>query len=133
MWHADTSRWDNFKCIGDAANRGEICKIRVLGWVRGACSCGCSSTMSKEHYLMMVLAVARASAEVWECIAEPPSSDQILDLVCCFPLHQLTLCLHSLFCAPHFNYSYLTSDSDEDDDGSSRFDYYYQSYSNSTQ
>ncbi|BAT73527.1 hypothetical protein LR48_Vigan01g034600 [Vigna angularis] len=83
---------------------------------------------------MVVLAVARASAEAWECIAEPLSSDQILDLVCCFPLHQLALCLYSFFCAPHFNYSYFTSDSDEDeDDDDSRFDYYYQSYSDSTQ
>ncbi|ESW31549.1 hypothetical protein PHAVU_002G247400 [Phaseolus vulgaris] len=84
---------------------------------------------------MVVLAVARASAEAWECIAEPLSSDQILDLVCCFPLHQLALCLYSFFCAPHFNYSYFPSDSDDDDDDDdySRFDYYYQSYSDSTQ
>ncbi|CAJ1938350.1 unnamed protein product [Sphenostylis stenocarpa] len=86
---------------------------------------------------MVVLAVARASAEACECIAEPLSSDQILDLVCCFPLQQLALCLYSFFCAPHSNYSYFPTDSDDDDDGdgddSSRFDYYYQSYSDSTQ
>ncbi|RDX64582.1 hypothetical protein CR513_56843, partial [Mucuna pruriens] len=71
---------------------------------------------------MVVLRVARVSAEAWQCIAEPLSSEQVLDLVCCFPLHQLALCLYSFFCVPYPNYSYFPSDSDDD---SSDFDYYY--------
>ncbi|KAK7359117.1 hypothetical protein VNO77_01063 [Canavalia gladiata] len=89
---------------------------------------------------MVVLTVARVSAEAWQwmaCIGEPPlSSDQMLDLICCFPFHQLTrlaLCLCSFFCLPqpdsYYPYSYFPSD-DSDSDDSHDFDhYYYQSHS----
>ncbi|XP_058735792.1 uncharacterized protein LOC131607855 [Vicia villosa] len=92
--------------------------------------------------------VARFSAEAWQrlsCIDDPINSDQLLDLLCCFPLHQfgrLALCLCSFFCLPQphsFYSSYLISDSeDEDEDSGSgsssstlhlEHDYYYHSHS----
>ncbi|KAG5025281.1 hypothetical protein AAZX31_08G122600 [Glycine max] len=70
---------------------------------------------------MVVLRVARASAEAWQCIAEPLNSEQILDLVCCFPLHQLALCLYSFFCTPQSNFYHFPSHSDSDHDDSSDY------------
>ncbi|KAG5000020.1 hypothetical protein GLYMA_08G125200v4 [Glycine max] len=70
---------------------------------------------------MVVLRVARASAEAWQCIAEPLNSEQILDLVCCFPLHQLALFLYSFFCTPQSNFYHFPSHSDSDHDDSSDY------------
>ncbi|XP_027347161.1 uncharacterized protein LOC113858643 [Abrus precatorius] len=89
---------------------------------------------------MVVLTVARVSAEAWQwasCIGNRESalsSEQMLDLICCFPFHQLSrfaLCLCSFFCLPqpdsYYPYSYFpSSDSDDSDDSS---DYYYHSHS----
>ncbi|KAK7318770.1 hypothetical protein RJT34_03477 [Clitoria ternatea] len=85
----------------------------------------------------VVLTVARVSAEAWQwaaCIAEPLSSRQMLDLLCCFPFHQLTrlaLCLCSFFCLPQPDsyYSYIPSDSDHSDSDDHYDRYYYQSHS----
>ena len=98
---------------------------------------------------LVVLSVARVSGEAWQwvaCIGEPLSGEQLLDLLCCFPLHQLgrlALCLCSFFCLPQPDsyYSYLPSDDDDvldddhdhDDDSSSTSldfdDFYYHSHS----
>lgn len=80
---------------------------------------------------VMILRVAHESARAWQSavcipIAERVSSDQLLDLVCCFPLHQLgrvALFIWTFLCVPppDSNYSSYVSDdsSDSDDDGSS--------------
>ncbi|CAK8578666.1 unnamed protein product [Lathyrus sativus] len=95
----------------------------------------------------VVVRVARFSAHAWQrlsCIDDPINSDQLLDLLCCFPLHQFgrfALCLCSFFCIPQphsFYSSYLISDSDDSDDSASgsssstlhlEHDYYYHSHS----
>ncbi|KAL5053645.1 hypothetical protein RYX36_034327 [Vicia faba] len=96
----------------------------------------------------VVVRVARFSAEAWQrlsCIDEPIDSDQLLDLLCCFPLHQfgrVALCLCSFFCLPQphsFYSSYLISDDSDDYDSRSaasssstlhlEHDYYYHSHS----
>lgn len=88
---------------------------------------------------LIVITVARVSAEAWQwlaCIGEPVSSDELLDLLCCFPFHQLgrlLLCLCSFFCLHHPDGSFLPSSDDDDDDSSSTtldFDgFYYHSHS----
>ncbi|KAL1364890.1 uncharacterized protein LOC130970764 [Arachis stenosperma] len=76
---------------------------------------------------MLVVSVARVSGEAWQwaaCIGEPLTTEQLVDLLCCFPLHQLgrlALCLCSFFCLPnpdsyYYYSSYLPSDDDDDDD-----------------
>ncbi|PNX58305.1 hypothetical protein L195_g050843, partial [Trifolium pratense] len=97
----------------------------------------------------MIVRVARVSTQAWQwlsCIHDPIDSDQLLDLLCCFPLQQLgrlTLCLCSFFCLPQRYYSLYSSFSDSDDfasgsgsdSGSSsstlhlEHDYYYHSHS----
>jgi hypothetical protein len=96
----------------------------------------------------IIVRVARVSTQAWQwlaCIHDPIDSDQLLDLLCCFPLHQLgrlTLCLCSFFCLPQ-RYSIYSSFSDSDDSGSGsgsesgsssstlhlEHDYYYHSHS----
>ncbi|XP_048137415.1 uncharacterized protein LOC115753197 [Rhodamnia argentea] len=75
---------------------------------------------------VMILRVAHESAHMWQsaaCIpvAERVSSRQLLDLVCCFPLHQLgrlALFIWTFLCvAPpdsYYSYSYASDDSDSD-------------------
>ncbi|XAR59928.1 hypothetical protein NMG60_11033111 [Bertholletia excelsa] len=89
---------------------------------------------------MMVLTVANISADVWQhiaCFPERISSEQLLDLVCCFPLQQLgrlAICLWTFFCLPpspdsySYSYNYYNSDSDSSssspyyDDGENYYD-----------
>ncbi|XP_061363490.1 uncharacterized protein LOC133307085 [Gastrolobium bilobum] len=89
---------------------------------------------------MMVFTVARVSAETWQwvaCTGDPLSSDEMLNLLCCFPFHQLgrlAFCLCSFFCLPQLDsyYSYIPSASDDDDDSSTTLDFddfYYHSHS----
>ena len=97
---------------------------------------------------LMVLSVAHVSADAWQYIACNPerlSSDQLLDLICCFPLQQLgrlALCLWTFLCLPppdsFYSYAYYSSssssdDDDDDDDSSSTLNYnngyYYHSHS----
>ncbi|XP_062172465.1 uncharacterized protein LOC133878002 [Alnus glutinosa] len=91
----------------------------------------------------MVLSVAHVSADAWQfiaCMPERLSSQQLLDLICCFPLQQLgrlALCFWTFLCLPPpdtFYYSYSSSsDGDEDSDDSSSTvnynHYYYHSHS----
>ncbi|XP_021910793.1 uncharacterized protein LOC110824535, partial [Carica papaya] len=85
---------------------------------------------------LAVLSVAHASADAWQQIARIPmqdrvSSHQLLDLVCCFPLHQLgrlALCLWTLLCLPppdSFYYSYPSSSSDSSDDNDDHHPYHH--------
>ncbi|KAI3826573.1 hypothetical protein L1987_00621 [Smallanthus sonchifolius] len=80
---------------------------------------------------VLVTSVATASADVWQsvaCISERISSQELLDLVICFPLQQLgrfALCVWSFFCIPpsppesyYYSYSYY-DESDYDSDFSS--------------
>ncbi|KAI4344841.1 hypothetical protein L6164_012028 [Bauhinia variegata] len=89
---------------------------------------------------LIILSVAHVSADAGQCLACIPerlSSDQLLDLVCCFPLQQLgrlALCLWTFFCLPQPDsfYSYYYSDDDDSDDSSTTIDledYYYHSHS----
>ncbi|KAG2675271.1 hypothetical protein I3843_13G154900 [Carya illinoinensis] len=90
---------------------------------------------------LLVLSVAHVSVDAWQCIACMPerlSSQQLLDLICCFPLQQLgslALCLWTFLCLPLPNtfYPYYSSSEDEDsDDSSSTVDYnhyYYHTHS----
>ncbi|GMP92148.1 hypothetical protein CsSME_00042492 [Camellia sinensis var. sinensis] len=93
---------------------------------------------------LVVLTVANISADVWQyvaCFPERISSDQLLDLVCCFPLQQfgrLAFCLWTFFClppSPVYSYSYSSSsyDSDSDSDFDEHHDHntnnYYDSHS----
>ncbi|KAD5803541.1 hypothetical protein E3N88_14901 [Mikania micrantha] len=74
---------------------------------------------------VLVASVATVSADVWQsiaCISERISSDELLDLVICFPLQQLgrfALCVWNFFCVPppppEYSYSYYDDDDDESD------------------
>ncbi|KAJ4724021.1 Serine/threonine-protein kinase pats1 [Melia azedarach] len=76
---------------------------------------------------VIVLTVAHVSADAWQQIScipttEQISSEQLLDLVCCFPLQQLgrfALCLWTFLCLPppdsFYSYSYYDSSSEEED------------------
>ncbi|CAN4099976.1 unnamed protein product [Withania somnifera] len=61
---------------------------------------------------VLVVSVAKVSADIWQllaCLPEPISSQQLLDLVLCFPLQQigrLSLCVCTFLCFPHNFYSY---------------------------
>lgn len=61
---------------------------------------------------VLVVSVAKVSAEIWQllaCLPEPISSQQLLDLVICFPLQQigrLALCVCTFLCFPPTLYSY---------------------------
>ncbi|CAN1294777.1 hypothetical protein LINPERPRIM_LOCUS22590 [Linum perenne] len=105
----------------------------------------------------IVLSVAHVSAEAWQQISclrlqhrrRRLTAPQLLDLLCCFPLHQLgrfALCLWSFLCLPppdsFYSYSYYTSSSSSSDnqlrgDGASSSssspvrmdDYYHHSHS----
>ncbi|XP_010534862.1 PREDICTED: uncharacterized protein LOC104810322 isoform X2 [Tarenaya hassleriana] len=80
-----------------------------------------------------LVAVADASADTWQRMrrvrpSERINSRQVMDLACCFPLHQvgrLFLCLWTFLCLPtsdsfysytYHNYSSSSSSSDYDDD-----------------
>lgn len=77
---------------------------------------------------LIVLSVAHLSADAWQQIAcihfqDRVNSSQLLDLICCFPLEQLSrlaLCLWTFLCLPppdsFFTYSYSSSSSSDDDD-----------------
>ncbi|CAN1294776.1 hypothetical protein LINPERPRIM_LOCUS22590 [Linum perenne] len=82
----------------------------------------------------IVLSVAHVSAEAWQQISclrlqhrrRRLTAPQLLDLLCCFPLHQLgrfALCLWSFLCLPppdsFYSYSYYTSSSSSSDDDDS--------------
>lgn len=88
---------------------------------------------------LIVLWVANRSADVWQyvaCIPDRISSQQLLDLICCFPLQQfgrLALCLWTFFCLPPSDYYYHTSSSSSDSSSSAPdYDYYYDSHSDWT-
>ncbi|KAK1412005.1 hypothetical protein QVD17_32922 [Tagetes erecta] len=81
---------------------------------------------------VLVATVATVSADVWQslaCISERINSDELLDLVICFPLQQLgrfALCVWNFFCVPptppesyYYSYSYYDDESDYDSDTSS--------------
>ncbi|MCD7457272.1 hypothetical protein HAX54_034705 [Datura stramonium] len=61
---------------------------------------------------ILLVSVAKVSAEIWQllaCLPEPISSQQLLDLVICFPLQQigrLALCVCTFLCFPPNLYSY---------------------------
>ncbi|CAN4098020.1 unnamed protein product [Withania somnifera] len=61
---------------------------------------------------VLLVSLAKVSAEIWQllaCLPEPISSQQLLDLVICFPLQQmgrLTLCVCTFLCFPPNHYSY---------------------------
>uniref|UniRef100_A0A7N0T883 Uncharacterized protein n=1 Tax=Kalanchoe fedtschenkoi TaxID=63787 RepID=A0A7N0T883_KALFE len=90
---------------------------------------------------MAVVSVARASADAWQvlaCLPERLSSDQLLDLVICFPLQRmsrLALCIWTVFCFSPYPSSYpryYPADSSSSSDSSSTSDddeyrYYYYS------
>uniref|UniRef100_A0A7N0UDB0 Uncharacterized protein n=1 Tax=Kalanchoe fedtschenkoi TaxID=63787 RepID=A0A7N0UDB0_KALFE len=85
---------------------------------------------------MVIVSVARASADAWQvlaCLPERLSSDQLLDLVICFPLQQLSrlaLCFWTVCCFSPFPVSYpryYPGDSDSSstsDDDEYRYYYY---------
>ncbi|PIA60059.1 hypothetical protein AQUCO_00400736v1 [Aquilegia coerulea] len=60
---------------------------------------------------VLVVSVAKVSAEIWQYIACNPerlNSEQVLHLICCLPLQQLgrlALCFWSFFCFPPPNTS----------------------------
>ncbi|KAI3461900.1 hypothetical protein Pfo_018563 [Paulownia fortunei] len=75
---------------------------------------------------VLVVSMANISAEVWQqlaCLPERISSDQLLDLVICFPLQQLgrwALYVWTYLCVsphPHPHHYVDDSDEDSDDDG----------------
>ncbi|KAK4719040.1 hypothetical protein R3W88_017378 [Solanum pinnatisectum] len=61
---------------------------------------------------VLVVSVAKVSAEIWQllaCLPEPVSSQQLLDLVICYPFQQigrLALCFCTFLCYPPNLYSY---------------------------
>ncbi|KAL3335179.1 hypothetical protein AABB24_031397, partial [Solanum stoloniferum] len=61
---------------------------------------------------VLVVSVAKVSAEIWQllaCLPEPVSSQQLLDLVICYPFRQigrLALCFCTFLCYPPNLYSY---------------------------
>ncbi|KAI3738786.1 hypothetical protein L2E82_28942 [Cichorium intybus] len=74
---------------------------------------------------VLVASVATVSADVWQsvaCFSERISSDELLDLVICFPLQQLgrfALCVWNFFCVPpsppdSYYYSYAYYDDDDE-------------------
>ncbi|CAM8886553.1 hypothetical protein QQ045_025024 [Rhodiola kirilowii] len=87
-----------------------------------------------------MISVARASAEAWQvmaCLPERLSSDQLLDLVICFPLQQLSrlaLCIWTVCCFSPYPNSYpryypgdldsSSSSSSTSDDEEYRYYYY---------
>lgn len=85
---------------------------------------------------VMVVWVANRSADVWQyvaCIPDRLSSQQLLDLICCFPLQQFgrfALCLWTFFCLPPSDSYYYSSSNDSDSSSSAPdYDYYYDSHS----
>ncbi|XP_057954756.1 uncharacterized protein LOC131148839 [Malania oleifera] len=88
---------------------------------------------------LLVLSVAKTSADVWQqiaCIPDRISPDQLLDLICCFPLHQLgrlAICFCTFFCLPPPDSYYYPSNYYDSDSSSSDYDdddvYYYDSHS----
>ncbi|XP_071691183.1 uncharacterized protein [Rutidosis leptorrhynchoides] len=77
---------------------------------------------------VLVASVATVSADVWQsvaCFSERITSDELLDLVICFPLQQLgrfALCVWNFFCVPpsppdayYYSYNYYDDDDDDDD------------------
>nr|XP_043611853.1 uncharacterized protein LOC122583523 [Erigeron canadensis] len=78
---------------------------------------------------VLVATVATVSADVWQsvaCFSEHISSDELLDLVICFPLQQLgrfAICVWNFFCIPpsppdayyYSSYSYYDDDDEETD------------------
>ncbi|MFS7907603.1 hypothetical protein Hanom_Chr01g00073271 [Helianthus anomalus] len=80
---------------------------------------------------VLVASVATVSADLWQsvaCISDRISSQELLDLVICFPLQQLgrfAICVWNFFCVPptppdFYYYSYYDDDeSDYDSDNSS--------------
>ncbi|CAH1425092.1 unnamed protein product [Lactuca virosa] len=76
---------------------------------------------------VLVASVATVSADVWQsvaCFTERINSDELLDLVICFPLQQLgrfALCVWNFFCVPpsppdSYYYSYAYYDDDDGDE-----------------
>ncbi|XP_070053044.1 uncharacterized protein [Nicotiana tomentosiformis] len=61
---------------------------------------------------VLLVSVAKTSAEVWQflsCLPDPIESEQLLDLVICFPLQQLgrlALCVWTFLCVPPDPYYY---------------------------
>ncbi|KAK4365695.1 hypothetical protein RND71_013575 [Anisodus tanguticus] len=61
---------------------------------------------------VLVVSVAKVSAEIWQllaCLPEQIGSQQLLDLVICFPFQQigrLALCFCTFLCFPPNLYSY---------------------------
>ncbi|XP_049401577.1 uncharacterized protein LOC125865424 [Solanum stenotomum] len=61
---------------------------------------------------VLLVSVAKTSAEVWQflsCLADPIDSEELLDLVICFPLQQLgrlALCVWTFLCVPPDPYYY---------------------------
>ncbi|OIT02659.1 hypothetical protein A4A49_25512 [Nicotiana attenuata] len=58
---------------------------------------------------VLVVSVAKFSAQIWQflaCLQDPISSQQLLDLVICFPLQRIGLCVWTFLCFPHNLYSY---------------------------
>lgn len=81
---------------------------------------------------VVIISVAKLSAELWQhiaCLPEHVSSEQLLDLVCCFPLEQLgrlALCLWTFFCLPPSpDTYYYYYDSDDESESSSLSSMYY--------
>ncbi|KAM0024918.1 hypothetical protein Hdeb2414_s0022g00621121 [Helianthus debilis subsp. tardiflorus] len=78
---------------------------------------------------VLLASVATVSTDVWQsivCFSDRISTQELFDLVICFPLHQFgqfALCLWSFFCLPfspgdsYYYYSY-TYDDHEDYSGS---------------
>ncbi|KAI3823162.1 hypothetical protein L1987_04594 [Smallanthus sonchifolius] len=78
---------------------------------------------------VLVASVATVSADIWQsisCFSERISSEELLDLVICFPLQQLgqfALCLWNFFCLPlspadSYYLSYTYDDADDSDSDS---------------
>ncbi|PIN17874.1 hypothetical protein CDL12_09462 [Handroanthus impetiginosus] len=69
---------------------------------------------------VLVVSTAHISAELWQrvaCLPERISSDQLLDLVLCFPLQQLgrwALDVWTYLCVSPYPLSYYSDDSDEE-------------------
>ncbi|KAL8480850.1 hypothetical protein ACS0TY_026833 [Phlomoides rotata] len=92
---------------------------------------------------VLLVSTANKSAELWQqaaCLPERISSDEMMDLVLCFPLHQLgrwALYLWTYLCYspyPH-RHRYAASYSDDDasdGDGGAPASYYIYGYDSST-
>ena len=81
---------------------------------------------------VLVASVATVSADVWQsvaCFSERIGSDELLDLVICFPLQQLgrfALCVWNFFCVPpsppdsyYYSHAYYDDDDESDYDSNS--------------